>query len=117
MNTCKVCGCTDYRACNDGCYWVNNEKDLCSKCVLGKLINFNGYNYKVINISNSSQIKVIKIGVVKSNTYYECFNRIMKRIISWPKYSHKDLVKELQEFKLMYETGRFADFYLELTNY
>ncbi|MDD5699521.1 MAG: ASCH domain-containing protein [Victivallaceae bacterium] len=29
--TCRVCGCTSYHACLDGCYWV--EPDLCSACV------------------------------------------------------------------------------------
>lgn len=28
---CRVCGCTQYNACEGGCYWV--EDDLCSKCV------------------------------------------------------------------------------------
>lgn len=28
--SCRVCGCTDNRACADGCYWV--EDDLCSAC-------------------------------------------------------------------------------------
>lgn len=28
---CRVCGCTDYRACLGGCFWV--EPDLCSNCV------------------------------------------------------------------------------------
>ncbi len=27
---CRVCGCTQNRACRGGCYWV--EKDLCSSC-------------------------------------------------------------------------------------
>ena len=27
---CRVCGCTDYKACPGGCYWV--EADLCSQC-------------------------------------------------------------------------------------
>lgn len=27
---CRVCGCTDGRACPGGCYWV--EPDLCSAC-------------------------------------------------------------------------------------
>lgn len=27
---CRVCGCTDDRACVGSCYWV--EDDLCSKC-------------------------------------------------------------------------------------
>lgn len=31
VRRCHVCGCTDDRACPDGCYWV--EKDLCSRCV------------------------------------------------------------------------------------
>lgn len=29
--SCRVCGCTDARACQPfGCYWV--EEDLCSAC-------------------------------------------------------------------------------------
>jgi hypothetical protein len=27
---CRVCGCTDNKACPGGCYWVEN--DLCSQC-------------------------------------------------------------------------------------
>jgi len=27
---CRVCGCTENNACEDGCYWV--EDNLCSKC-------------------------------------------------------------------------------------
>ncbi len=27
---CRVCGCTNDRACPGGCYWV--ERDLCSVC-------------------------------------------------------------------------------------
>ena len=27
---CRTCGCTDARACEDGCWWV--EADLCSSC-------------------------------------------------------------------------------------
>lgn len=28
---CRVCGCTDERACEGGCRWV--DIDLCSRCV------------------------------------------------------------------------------------
>ena len=28
--SCRVCGCSDKRACPGGCHWV--EKDLCSDC-------------------------------------------------------------------------------------
>lgn len=27
---CRICGCTDDKACPGGCYWVG--RDLCSKC-------------------------------------------------------------------------------------
>lgn len=30
VRTCRVCGCTDERACPEGCWWV--EEDLCSEC-------------------------------------------------------------------------------------
>lgn len=28
---CRICGCTEKRACEGGCYWV--EYDLCSSCI------------------------------------------------------------------------------------
>jgi len=30
IKACRVCGCTQERACPGGCYWV--EADLCSAC-------------------------------------------------------------------------------------
>lgn len=30
QRACRVCGCTEYRACHGGCCWV--EADLCSAC-------------------------------------------------------------------------------------
>jgi len=40
--TCKVCGCTDNSACfnpNHGpCWWVNGDHDLCSHCLVEKIV-------------------------------------------------------------------------------
>jgi hypothetical protein len=30
IRACRVCGCTEYSACSDGCSWVAD--DLCSAC-------------------------------------------------------------------------------------
>lgn len=30
VRACRICGCTDMRACPGGCFWV--ESDLCSAC-------------------------------------------------------------------------------------
>jgi hypothetical protein len=30
VRSCKYCGCTDTRACPDGCCWVSD--DVCSAC-------------------------------------------------------------------------------------
>lgn len=30
---CRTCGCSQYRACAGGCWWV--EEDLCSACIPG----------------------------------------------------------------------------------
>jgi len=30
LRVCRVCGCSEYNACEGGCFWV--EKDLCSEC-------------------------------------------------------------------------------------
>ena len=29
--TCRICGCTDSKACEGGCFWVMPE--ICSKCI------------------------------------------------------------------------------------
>ena len=29
---CRVCGCTDDRACPSGCCWVDRKHTLCSEC-------------------------------------------------------------------------------------
>lgn len=30
---CRVCGCTDARACPGGCWWVEPTYTLCSRCL------------------------------------------------------------------------------------
>lgn len=30
--TCRVCGCTEFNACDGGCWWVDLEQTLCSTC-------------------------------------------------------------------------------------
>lgn len=37
---CEFCHCTDERACEGGCAWVNDEHTICSVCVddLGELV-------------------------------------------------------------------------------
>lgn len=31
--TCRVCGCTDARACPEGCAWADGTETLCTSCV------------------------------------------------------------------------------------
>ncbi len=33
--TCLICGCTDSKACEGGCYWI--LPGICSKCVTDKV--------------------------------------------------------------------------------
>lgn len=58
--TCKVCGCTNDKACDGGCWWV--AKELCSKCA-DKLIQENTQLKeqisKTIERLNSKQIRFI----------------------------------------------------------
>ena len=39
---CKYCGCTDEKACTDGCHWVRDK--VCSNCLysLGSLETLTG---------------------------------------------------------------------------
>jgi hypothetical protein len=43
VRTCRICGCTDLRACPGGCAWVADPQggDLCSACVeqLGPVVD------------------------------------------------------------------------------
>ena len=41
VRTCRVCGCTDEKACPGGCHWV--EPDLCSKCNFKEIVNLKQY--------------------------------------------------------------------------
>jgi hypothetical protein len=34
---CRVCGCTDERACAEGCSWANRERTVCSACALARI--------------------------------------------------------------------------------
>jgi hypothetical protein len=29
---CRICGCTHYNPCTEGCGWVKGEGDLCTTC-------------------------------------------------------------------------------------
>jgi len=33
MRKCLLCGCTEDRACDEGCAWVDNGVDICTACV------------------------------------------------------------------------------------
>jgi len=39
--TCKICGCTEKKACNHPdfgpCWWVDDDQDLCSHCCIDEL--------------------------------------------------------------------------------
>lgn len=52
---CKICGCTDYNACEGSCYWVAEE--LCSKCADG-LINQNENLQQELSIANDKLKKI-----------------------------------------------------------
>lgn len=43
--TCRVCGCTDARACLGGCFWV--EDGLCSACAPRKLASLAAFAQRV----------------------------------------------------------------------
>ncbi|MFA5466956.1 MAG: hypothetical protein WC251_03805 [Candidatus Izemoplasmatales bacterium] len=32
MSKCKICGCTDDRACEGGCFWIDKNETVCSEC-------------------------------------------------------------------------------------
>ena len=63
---CRVCGCTEFNACADGCCWVPVEKcspPLCSSCSgtvgdlaesmkrVARLLNSEGIRERIIEVS------------------------------------------------------------------
>lgn len=40
MNKCKICGCTDNHACEGGCFWVDINNSICSKCAIDQSVMF-----------------------------------------------------------------------------
>lgn len=58
MNKCKLCECTDNHACEHGCFWIDEEKTICSQCAVKN---------KVVFVDNKTGRKVIITGSLISN--------------------------------------------------
>jgi hypothetical protein len=52
LRVCRICGCSEYNACENGCFWV--EEDLCSECV-NKGINLKN-KQSLLQIIDSSKV-------------------------------------------------------------
>lgn len=50
---CKYCGCDDLHACKGGCFWVDENKTVCSSCAVINEVVF-------INKINKSKAKIIE---------------------------------------------------------
>ena len=61
---CKICGCTNDKACDGGCWWVAEE--LCSKCA-NKLIEENVELKKQLKDKNEKINKAKEF--ILENTY------------------------------------------------
>lgn len=44
MNKCKYCSCSDANACKGGCFWVDENKTICSSCAIDKKLIFVNHN-------------------------------------------------------------------------
>lgn len=71
---CRLCGCTDDKACKSGCYWV--EPNLCSACV------------KKMPVITMEMKKIIVVGKDRTATY------ILK--IKAPKYLAENAIEKFK---------------------
>ncbi len=98
---CKICGCTDNHACIGGCFWVDSNHTICSRCAIDKPLLFEdvikGIGVFVIDqrvSANSLELKIKKefiyfedpvsywINVLDfMNTYKFVFNNFNERYI------------------------------------
>ncbi len=60
VRTCRVCGCTDARACEGGCWWLDERDDLCSSCAAAQshVVRRTRYFSLVIATCNCGQFQV-----------------------------------------------------------
>lgn len=61
---CKICGCSDEKACKGGCVWV--DENLCSRCedIYNHIIE--KIAIKIINCSQKNEVKTKKYKYGKS---------------------------------------------------
>lgn len=66
IEKCKICGCTDERACEGGCYWI--AENLCSRCA-DKLIENNKQLQSQLDTANKKLDEIKKY--LNCNEYFE----------------------------------------------
>jgi hypothetical protein len=54
---CRICGCTDERACPAGCEWVPGEGNLCNQCAW-MMDRLEEYAQDAASVSNASLIRL-----------------------------------------------------------
>jgi hypothetical protein len=59
MTKCRICGCTDERACPAGCGWEPYQGDICSVCAAFKR-HLEAYNEDALKVSAASLARLFR---------------------------------------------------------
>ena len=92
MSTCKVCGCTDERACQGGCFWVDKQETICSSCAINN-----------ITFENKITGKHIKVIATQNNPYAQNGLQLRVELPATPYEKAKSHDVTLLDFKAYYK--------------
>lgn len=73
---CKICGCSDEKACEGGCVWV--DENLCSKCEdIYNYIQEVVADFRKTKLYTKEFLNDLEDGLIKSS-YYKTFRKILE---------------------------------------
>lgn len=77
MNECLICGCTDNNCSQcvektgEPCYWIDNNKNLCSACSKDAAERIGFLNYLLDRLEKDSPIEIVRMLYLKRNEINE----------------------------------------------
>ena len=63
--TCLICGCTDSKACEGGCNWIEGlacREDICSKCITDRVPDFIEVLILFVEKPDDEEVQAIRNG-------------------------------------------------------
>lgn len=108
--TCRVCGCTDDRACHPACSWVDAKHTLCSACTGTVADAFHAMRWARFELGKGRRFAATMV-LAKAMT------RIAERALMPPPLSRGDLISLVLEMgaviRKLDETGEHSEFWTQ----